>query len=196
MSLILFSIYTDFVKSSFSNTVVHNADDTVVLGLIERDEDFTNYLSDLAMIKGLCKDNDLILTPSKTHEMNFSTQRVKPVMAPLVLDNVSIQVSSQVKYLGVLIDDKLKFSDHVNNAFIKAKQKAYVVNRFARYGANVSLTKQLFNGFIESHIFYCLIILFHHLYAKDKAKLKRPYQILKKLDIDHTDFMSILSEVL
>ena len=69
-------------------------------------------------------------------------------------------------------------SDHLNNAFIKAKQKAYVVNRFARYGATVTLTKQLFNS----------------LYASDNVKLNKPYQILKKLDNDHKDFMSILSE--
>ena len=68
LSPILFSIYTDFIRSSFSNTVIIKyADDTVILGLISDQRDSENYFSEVQSISQLCCDNDLILQATKTH---------------------------------------------------------------------------------------------------------------------------------
>ena len=95
-------------------------------------------------------------------------------------NNTAIAISSQVKYLGVLIDDKLHFSEHINKACEKASKKMYVVRRFSKYGAKVSLTKQLFSSFIESYLFQCLVIIFNHAYSTDEKQLKRPYNACKQ----------------
>ena len=195
LSPILFSIYTDFIRSSFSNTVIIKyADDTVILGLISNQRDSENYFSEVQSISQLCCDNDLILNATKTHEMLFTSQRQSPVITPMTVDNTAIAISSQVKYLGVLIDDKLHFSEHISKACEKASKKMYVVRRFSKYGAKVSLTKQLFSSFIESYLFYCLIIIFNHAYSTDKKQLKRPYNALCHMGIENMEFDKTLQK--
>ena len=70
----------------------------------------------------------------------------------------------------------------------------YVVRRFSKYGAKVSLTKQLFSTFIESYLFYCLVIIFNHGYSAGKKQLKPPYNALCHMDIENMEFDKTLEK--
>ena len=75
----LFSIYTDGIRSEKQNvTILKYADDTVIIGNIAGDADFANYLDEISRISLLCKSSDLLLNPTKTNEMLFTTQRNPP----------------------------------------------------------------------------------------------------------------------
>ena len=50
--------------------------------------------------------------------MLFSTRQHKPYSEPLILSDTEISCSS-VKYLGVEVDDRLRFEDHIENKPIK-----------------------------------------------------------------------------
>ena len=94
------------MRSSFSNTVIIKyADDTAILGLISDQRDCENYFSEVLSISQLWWDNDLVLNATKTHEMLFTSQRQSPVITPMTVDNTVIGISSQVKYISVLIDN-------------------------------------------------------------------------------------------
>ena len=51
--------------------------------------------------------------------MLFSTRRDKPDSEPLILNGTEISFCSSVKYLGVEVDDRLRFEDHIENKPIK-----------------------------------------------------------------------------
>ena len=109
LSPVVFSIYTEFLCAIFSNTVVIKyADDTVIVGLISDHADFLNYQTEIARIQQLCTANDLLLNPTKTHEMLFSTKHEKPVVPQIIIDGTSIPFSDSVVYLGVTIDNACK----------------------------------------------------------------------------------------
>ena len=77
------------------------------------------------------------------------------------LGNYEVNSSSSVKLLGVTIDNKLSFNEHVTKLCKKANTK---LNALARISHIISTTKLrlLMKAFVESHFSYCpLIWMFH-----------------------------------
>jgi hypothetical protein len=199
LSPVLFSIYTDIIRSTCPQvTVLKYADDTVIVGCISDDADLRVYKSEISRICALCHDNDLLLNGQKTHEMCFSTKRNKPVVEPLNINGQDIAFSDSVRYLGVIIDTKLRFEEHVQATLAKARQRTYVVNRFFRLGASPSLVKQLFNSFmfIESFLLYCTVVFFSHLYDSDQKRLRTTHKLSKKWNFSALGFDAIIENKL
>ena len=64
-------------------TILKYADDTCIIGLISNFSDANMYFSEVARISEQCKSLDLILKPTKTKKMLFSTKKDKPTVDPL-----------------------------------------------------------------------------------------------------------------
>jgi len=112
----LFSIYTNRITSSQSNiTVIKYADDTCIIGCIGKQSDLNIYYDEIKRISKQCDDLNLLLNPSKTQEIMFSTQRAKPHTHTLLLNGTNIVLSEKVRYLGVLVDQNLRFHEHVQS---------------------------------------------------------------------------------
>ena len=75
--------------------------------------------------------------------MFFSTKRDKPDSPTLELNDVKIEFCDNVKYLGVLIDNKLRFENHFNNVASKANQRMFVIKTF-NYQSTKPLACMLF----------------------------------------------------
>ena len=150
LSPLLFSIYTNVITSACDNvTVLKYADDTCIIGCVSNPSDLAVYFDEVNRIAKQCHDLDLILNPRKTKEILFSTQRVKPTTPALVLNNTGIEFCASTKYLGVLVDDKLQFGEHINNIVTIAKQRMHIVRLFYHIGS-----PQLAMLFVESY--FCL----------------------------------------
>jgi len=67
------------------DTCVIGADDTCVIGCISDESDLSNYFSEVDRISNQCNLLDLLLNLSKTHEMLFSTKRIKPDTPAMIL---------------------------------------------------------------------------------------------------------------
>ena len=74
------------------------------------------FQSDIDNI-GLClSDNKLTLNVEKTINLNLG---FKTMMTVLRLNNATLKKSNEVKYLGVLLDNKLDFKKHINSVAAK-----------------------------------------------------------------------------
>ena len=72
-----------------------------------------------------------------------------------------IESEDSVKLLGVTIDSKLKFSEHVTDLIKKGNQKLHALARISKYLCEDKL-KLIMRTFIESQFNYCpLIWMFH-----------------------------------
>jgi hypothetical protein len=184
LSPILFSIYTGIIKSESSNvTVIKYADDTVIVGLIAQAEDTECYMNEIERICKLSNDHSLQLNPLKTKEMLFTTKRLTPAVEPIYVDGTFINMSNSVKYLGIIIDEKLNFSEHCSRVIAKANQRFYIINRFRYLGAKPLLLKALFCSFIESIILYCLPVFYYSLTASNKKDLSKFHKKAEKYSI-------------
>ena len=174
LSPVLFAIYTSIITSESSNvTVIKYADDTVIVGLLSQTEDTNCYMNEIKRICKLSSEHSLILNPQKTKEMLFTTKRVPPAVEPVCVAGTAISISGAVKYLGVIIDEKLSFSEHCSRIIAKANQRLYIINRFRYLGAKPSFLKVLFSGFVESIILYCLPVFYNSLSASNKKELSK-----------------------
>ena len=72
-----------------------------------------------------------------------------------------ISGENQVKLLGITVDNKLNFNEHVNKLCKKASQKLHALARIAKY-MDTNKLKILMKTFIESQFNYCpLLWMFH-----------------------------------
>ena len=189
LSPLLFSIYTDSIRSEKQNvTILKYADDTVIIGNIAADADFVNYLDEISRISLLCKSSDLLLNPTKTNEMLFTTQRNPPDFEQLSLDGTVITPSTSVKYLGVTMDNKLRFETHIADKISSAKQRLYLVKQFKFLGASNQFLNQIFSSFVESCFFNCLLVIFTNLYDRDIKSICNIHKTASSYGLENCGF--------
>ena len=75
----------------------------------------------------LCSDLNLLLNPTKTQAMMFSTQHVKPNTPALFLNGTDITMCDKVSYLGTTIDDKLCFQEHAQSVLTTQPRKGCIL---------------------------------------------------------------------
>ena len=80
----------------------------------------------------------------------------------ITLENEIIKGKKWVKLLGVKVDNKLDFTEHVSTICIKANLKLHALSRISKF-MNKNKLRILTKAFIESQFGYCpLIWMFHH----------------------------------
>ena len=97
--------------------------------------------------------NSMVLNPEKCHFMVLGTKD----NIDFTHDGVVIKNSSQVKILGILIDNKLSFKNHIDQICKVANQKLNALNRVSGY-MNLYKRKLLTTSFIKSQFSYCPLI--------------------------------------
>ena len=77
------------------------------------------------------------------------------------IGNEVIESTDTVELLGLKIDNKLKFNEHVTNLYIKGNQKLHALARISKYLSQDKL-KIIMKTFIQSQFNYCpLVWMFH-----------------------------------
>ena len=100
--------------------------------------------------------NKITLNLSKSVLMLFHSGK-KPVSMKLELDNISIPVASRTKFLGIWIDSKLKWNEHVNQLILKLKRNQHLLKK-GKNMLNMHAKKIVYFSHIQSHVTYCLSI--------------------------------------
>ena len=118
------------------------------------------------------------------HQMLFSTQLVKPDTPALNLNGTVITLCDKVRYLGITVDDKLRYQEHVQSVLTTVSQRMYIVKNFV-YLSSKPLSNMLFKSFIVSLISYCLPILYTSIHASDKKCIRKVFKDAIKLGIEH-----------
>lgn len=100
----------------------------------------------------------LKLNVSKTKYMVVTTRRSES-NAVISIDGETVERVNVMKYLGVMLDEKLTFAEHVDYTIRKAARKLGVlcrINRYLSFDNKIMIYKTL----IAPHFDYCSSILF------------------------------------
>ena len=97
--------------------------------------------------------------------------------------NITIKNSAPIKLLGVIIDNKLDFTEHLNTVYKKANLKLHALNRISRS----SSTEQhvlIINAYIKSLFNYCPLVWMSSyrgiMHKMNKIKKRSSRVLLKK----------------
>ena len=102
--------------------------------------------------------NQLTLNPLKSHALAIPPLvNEEHTTINISLNACTIKNSECVKYLGILVDSKLNFRDHINVLQNKLLRAVGIMSKL-RYSMVSNILKRLYFVFFHSHLLYRLII--------------------------------------
>ena len=101
-------------------------------------------------------DNGMKANPKKFQFMILSPNQHEVTHLKLC-DDVLINSESSVKVLGVIIDNRLTFTEHISRCCKKAARQLNALLRIAKY-LDMKSKKLIFNSFIMSNFNYCPLV--------------------------------------
>ena len=117
--------------------------------------------------------NGLQANPSSYFQfMLLSSSNIDKCNIPLRIDDISLKPEPHVKILGVFLDDKLSFNQHVSISCTKAARQLNALARISRY-LNISSRSLLYNRFVRSNFNYCAMVWHFCEKTQTITKLKR-----------------------
>jgi len=155
---LLFNIYINDIGSSlnYSNKLLY-ADDTTLYIIGKNISDLTDKMnSDLQNISEWFKANKLSLNISKTNYIIFSQHHIDTNI-PLQIDSKQISKVNSVKFLGLYLDHKLTWENHINHIGNKVTSGLYVLNALKNFLTSHNLTL-IYNSIIHCHLTYGCIL--------------------------------------
>ena len=134
------------------------ADDTSVYIEADKESDLIKTLNEeLAKLNIWLNANKLTINIAKSHYMVFHRGRRKSNICNPILNNVSLERVQCTKFLGIIIDDGLKWTNHIS--YIKNKiAKGFGIILRARKFFNKKTLLNLYHAFIFPYLIYCVEI--------------------------------------
>ena len=156
---LLFNIYLNDIFLFVDETNLTNyADDNTPYAIDLNIDQLMNRLThDASILIRWFKDNYFKMNADKCQLL--ITNHVEDVSA--VMDGENINCKKSVKLLGITIDNKLDFTEHVSNLCKMVSQKLHALARISNY-FDINKLRIIMKSFIESQFAYCpLIWMFH-----------------------------------
>ncbi len=178
LSPLLYSLYThDYVSSHSSTSIVKCADDTMVLGLINNNDEAA-YVDEVERLTSCCQDNCLSLNVSKTKELivDFRKRQQRPY-TPLMISGTPVERVSSFKYLGVNISEDLTWTTHIQTQVKKARQRLYHLRQLRKIRVSPTILKTFYSGAIESVLTQCISVWYSNASKQDCKALQRVMRI-------------------
>ena len=153
---LLFLIYiNDLCKCVKYSETYHFADDTNMLLSHSSLETLAKRMNfDLKDLSQYLKANKLSLDVTKTELIIFhsNSKKTDPSLK-IILDWKRLIQTDIVKYLGVLLDDRLLWSKQMNHVAIKLNQTIGILSKF-RNSASLKILKMTCHSLFCSHLLY------------------------------------------
>ena len=113
-----------------------------------------NVNNELARVDEWMKTNKLSINYSKSNYIIF-TRKKSQTNYNIDIQGNRLQRVSQTKYLGVIINEKLKWNDHVDYISKKISKGCYIISKI-RYFVQKFTLRMLYFSLIQSHLNYCI----------------------------------------
>ena len=131
---LLFLLYIADLPRLLQNELVGYADDSTLLCRIPHPRDRSSVAAslndDLAVISDWCSRWGMLFNPSKTRGMLISRSRtVEPLFPDLLIDGSVVEMVSELKILGVIIDSKLSFEKQVRAIAASASMRVGILRK-------------------------------------------------------------------
>ena len=177
---LLFILYiNDLAGVSEKLFCVLFADDTNVF-LNDKDINklFQNIEFELSKLYNWLLVNKLTLNLAKTHFMVFHKSKHKWYNIDIKINNVRIEQVKHTKFLGVIFDDRLDWSNHISYINTKIAKGIGIICRAKKYFSRSALIN-LYNAFIFPYLIYCVEVWGNALSTHTQPLIKLQNKIVK-----------------
>ena len=176
LSPTLYTMYTnDFRITNADTKILKFADDTSIQGLMSMSDN--SYFLEIQRFVDWCQANFLTLNVSKTKEIIIDFRLLKEIHPPVIINEQSVEIVDKYKYLGLVIDFKLNWSEHVNILIKRLNQRLYILRRLRSFNFSSNSLKLFYLSIIESIICFGISCWGNSINSHDKNKINK---IIKK----------------
>ena len=156
ISPVLFTLYTNDCESSHPEIpLLKFADDTTLQGLITNGDE-SKYREEINRFVTWCDTYNLTLNVSKTKEMVIDFRRSRNSLEPLRIKTETVEQVKTYRYLGIQIDNELKWSDHSNYVKSKMNKRMYFLRKLREFNIDQTLCTLFYKATIESMLTFCI----------------------------------------
>ena len=119
----------------------------------------------------------------KTWPLNLEVSDL--VLLHLLLNGSCIEMVDRYKYLGTMIDNKLKFDVNTDTICKKGQQHLYFLRQLNSFNVNKVMLSLFYKSFIESVLTFSFIAWYGDISLRDKNNLSRIVKVAGKLIVYH-----------
>ena len=154
---LLFLLYiNDIVKSSSILKFFLFADDTTIFYSSKHTNTLKNTINrELKNVNNWLIANKLSLNTDKSCYLNFSLLHQKDDIS-IKIANKTLEKKNVTNYLGVIIDDKLSWKNHIHSINIKLRKGIGILNKLKDF-VNLTTLKSLYYSVIYPHMNYNIL---------------------------------------
>lgn len=128
-----------------------------------------------------CENAFLQLNVTKTKDMCIDFRRSPPAPQNSVVKGEAVEIVSNYKYLGTVIDNNLKFNCNTEALCKKGQQRLFCLRKLARFQIDKSLMSLFYSAFIESVLSFSIICWYGNLGTREKNALDRIVKVASKI---------------
>ena len=116
MSPVHFTLCANDCTATKNTILIKYSDDTAIVYL---SNSIPHYIAEVDRFTTWCKDNFLDLNMTRTKELHIDFSNQPPAGIPIAIDGLIVEIVEKYKYLGIILDNKLKFDSKVLSIYIK-----------------------------------------------------------------------------
>lgn len=152
---LLFLIYiNDICNVTKKLKYILYADDTsLFMSDTNIDNLILNFNLELQNVSQWLLVNKLILNVNKTQCMLFTHKKIDYDNIVVKMNNYNVNVTTSLKFLGVTIDCKLSWHNHINEICNKIAKCLGILYKLRSFPRNILL--MIYNAIISPHLHYC-----------------------------------------
>ena len=156
---ILYLIYVNELPhiSDLFSTCLFADDTTLIFENNNKNDLITSCNTGINIFYMWCCANRLSVNISKTKVMLYSNTLFPSDISEIYINNTIIEYASNVRFLGLIIDDKLKFKNHIDLIAEKISKNAGVLYKLSQIVPHQTLIS-VYRSFVECYLNYCTII--------------------------------------
>ncbi|KAL0832334.1 hypothetical protein ABMA28_001768 [Loxostege sticticalis] len=163
--------YSAYVKEIEYSQVSIFADDLKLYKCIKDWADVSLLQADLDTISEWCVRNKMKLNPLKCNHIKF-TRKKNIVESCYSISGQIVEESTKIRDLGVLLDDKLNFIEHIDNIITRSWKMLGFVKRVCKDFKNIHTLKIIYNALIRSNLEYASTI-WNPIYEVHSLRIER-----------------------
>lgn len=136
--------YPYYIKNSMLHIF---ADDSKLSKPISNQIDCEKLQEDLIAANEFFKINRLKLNATKSKQISFHRGN-NPIILDYTVNNTAIERVSHIKDLGVIMNERMTYNNHIEHIIAKAKSRLIWIKRFSREFDDPWVIKRLFETFV------------------------------------------------
>lgn len=200
LSPLLFSLFINDLPQIIKCHILMFADDVKLFQKIKSFQDCLKLQADLIKLNEWCTKNKLKLNISKCFSISFSRRNdIRILHYDYRINNSVIQQAHTIKDLGVLFDEKLSFSPHVNSIITRAFKALGFITRSLQKFSKIETYKRLYYTYVRSILEYASPVWnpYYDIYTDAIEKVQRKFTriVCFKFQIQYTSYEMRLNKL-